>query len=277
MTINLNHKPYLTKKQLYVLTLIYEFRFVNSKHIKVRLNQKLLSQPSRNIGLLHKNGYMGRIWSGKDRLNGTHAVYYLLPLGIQVLRANKPTANPKVLKNIYNDQNASKDFVKRCLVIGDINCELVRLFAERMTFFTRSNMRKYDYFPNPLPDGYIPIRLTNDNFRYFFLDFYGLSPLDSIARRRIRQYVQYAESKEWENNTGSPFPTILMVFETSLLQKIMLGYVQRTINRSESLLEHLTFMATTLDKLKAAKDSEEPIWQKITGEGVEEEDECLIA
>jgi hypothetical protein len=277
MKDNLNQTPRITKKQLDILTLIYEFRFVNNKHIQAKLKQKDEAQARQSIGILFKKGYIGRKRSGKDQMIGAYASYHLLPSGIQALHKKEPKLSAKSLKVIHRDRYASPGFIKRCQVLGDINLELMRLYTEKINFFTKSNMRKYNFLPKPLPDGYIPFPMASDQYKYFFLDLYEDSPLHSIARRKIRQYIQYAESKEWENNTNEPLPTILMIFASTLTQKLLVGYVHRTIIRSELALENVIFMATTLDKLKSATTSDDPIWQRINNDEVSEEYEILIS
>lgn len=268
-------RPRVTKKQLEVLTLIYEFRFVNNSHIQALLKQKFEDQARQCIRLLYKKEYVGRIRSGRDRLVAKYTSYYLLPKGLQALRTYKPDINPRTIKNLGNDRKASDNFVKRCLLIGDINIEFDKLYGDKATFFTRSNMKKYDYFPKPLPDAYIPLKVSDEKRKFFFLDIYDYIPHESLSRRRVRQYIKYAEEGEWESYTRTTTPIVLMIFHEPFFQKQLSHYVFREIDRSVFDIDHLTFMATTLDELKASKSPKDPIWQRITSDGVSEEQEAL--
>lgn len=238
-----------TKKQQDILRLLYRFRFVTSEHLSKALDINKTTINKR-LQLLMELEYAGRKYEAEHRLLHKHAMYHLLPKGIDALKRipdNKFT--PSVLRNIRNDQNASGQFIEYCLGVLDIYCSLRARYGDNLTFLTKSQLaNRYDYFEDFVPAVYF--RLGKRAQKDFFLEYLQSSRPFFTHLRRLKQYADYAEAGDWEAGTESDFPKILFVCDTLGLQK-------RLAKKAPWLLEdaddEVGFYATTQEQLKSGK------------------------
>ena len=100
---------------------------------------------------------------------------------------------------------------------------------------------------------------ANDETNQYFLEIFINCPKE-LLRMRIKRYISYYESSEWEAETGYPFPTILMICPDDEI----LAYVRRYIKYRLKLLDEpdLNIQSTEADKVKEFGVTGD-IWTKI--------------
>ncbi|HVQ44168.1 MAG TPA: replication-relaxation family protein [Candidatus Saccharimonadia bacterium] len=224
-----------TKQQLAILTLIYRFRFVSTKHIQQALGIKYLSSVQPRLNRLVELGLIGRNYNGSLRLAGLPASYYLQPKGMHALKAIDSDVSKAALHNAYKDKTASEQFIQHCLAIADVSHELTECFGVRVEFFTKSESKEYDYFPQPLPDGYLTIAgasTKDDDSNQYFLEVCDKPTPMFAHKKRIQELIDYAEGGEWEAATGTEMPTILFVCESPDIQRKLMKLIEIALEDS---------------------------------------------
>lgn len=79
-------------------------------------------------------------------------------------------------------------------------------------------------------------------------------------RQRIKQYITYSESGEWQANTeNSSFPIILFVLPHEQRKKHIYYYGKALL---EKTFEDISLFLTTQDLIKGNKENQN-IWQKV--------------
>lgn len=231
----------LTVKQRSILNLFYRFRFVTSEQLSKALNITKATTNKR-LKLLLEQEYIGRKY---DRISREHAVYYLLPKGINELRKiSKQKYLPEVLQNLRHDNEASSQFISHCLGMLDIYSALRSKFGEELQFFTKTQMAAISYFPKQLPDAHV--QLGSDHPKLFLLELLHSDRPFFLATRAIVRYIDYADKDEWP--TRYEFPKILLVCDSLALQKRLLKKMRHKIENLDN--PELKFFITTLDQLK---------------------------
>jgi hypothetical protein len=251
----MNKTKQLTKQQRTILTLIYRFRFVSTKHVQQALNIKHLSNTQPRMNLLVEGQYIGRNYDSSQRLAGQPASYYLLPKGMKALKEFDTDVSRQVLHNAYRDKTAQKSFIQRCLAVGDINLELEQRYGDQLEFFTQSEIQEQasDYFPQPLPHAYFIINepeRAEDDPRHYFLEICESSRPAYATKKRINEFIEYAEGGDWAKDNETKLPRVLMVCESEQARKKLKRLVDRELENSYSadllfetstmaILEHL--------------------------------------
>ena len=131
---------------------------------------------------------------------------------------------------------------------------------EVIQFFTRTDLTGYDYLPDTELDGYIFVKNGRKTRSYFLNIFDPYTPA-FVYRKKVKQYLAYAQSLKWQENTkNSPLPVVLFVCHSENIQKHIAYYAKAKL-QNESI-DKLSLFLTTRDViLNTKKDSD--IWQKV--------------
>jgi len=257
------HRRKLNAEQLEVLELLYKFRFGSNDLFAQYFGKKDRSFVFKRLSILLEQGVIGKRFDSSFRLLGKPAAYYLTPAGARALQERRDPDKPDInIKAIYKDKTVKDDFVRQCLDILAVYNRLRAQFSDRLKFFTRTNLNfeEFDYFPQPLPDAYFRMRLGGDEKQYF-LDFYYDNQPAVASVKKIKKYVDYAEGGAWDD-TGTPLPVILVICESSGLQKLLKKRIAAAINGSWS--DELVIATATKTELFGA---ETVIWHSAANLG----------
>lgn len=112
-------KKIVTNKEKVIQTLIYTFRFINSKQIQQFLNHKDHRRINGWLKDLVDKGYIERDYKPIYGILTKPAVYSLTALGRKYIRHAYGYFFPKYLKRMARDNKASKSFKIRCQIIAD--------------------------------------------------------------------------------------------------------------------------------------------------------------
>ena len=238
------HRRKLNSEQLEVLRLLYKFRFGSNDLFAQYFGKKDRSFVFKRLSILLEQSLVGKRFETSYRLAGKPAAYFLTPEGARTLQANDPKIEFNI-KAIYKDKTVSEYFIKHCLAIFSVHNQLRAEYGDRLKFFTKSQLAKYDYFPEKLPDAYL--RLGE---KQFFLDIFHDDQPFFVAARRIKQYADYADDGEWDV-TDTDLPTVLFICDSVSLQKLL----QKRAARSES---DISFALNTFAELSKGG----AIWQQ---------------
>jgi protein involved in plasmid replication-relaxation len=240
------YRKSLNAEQLEVLELLYKFRFGSNNLIAEYFGKKDRSFVFKRLKILQDQGLIGKRFESSYRIQGKPAAYYLLPAGAHELQKHHDLN----VKTIYRDKSVKEQFVRHCLDIFSIYNQLKAQYSNKLKFFTKANLNKFDYFPQSLPDAYI--RLGEKQFFLYLL--HDNEPFFT-AIRNVKRYMDYADHGDWDT-TETDLPVVLIICESASLQKRLRKRIIKILD--DAWEEDLTFALTTKD---AFLSTDARIWQ----------------
>ncbi|MBW4062123.1 replication-relaxation family protein [Candidatus Saccharibacteria bacterium] len=218
----------LTKQQQAILHELYRFRFLNSSLLVKLLGTSNVIRMNERLKLLSQNKYISRRYEPSYKLLHKPASYYLLPLGRASLKAMDAKYSEQALRIARRDATRTDKFIERCLALAEL---AVLLTAPHTKVFTKSQLVRYGYFPQPLPDLYIQLK-TNSGVQQYLLEYLESNqPLNAILKS-VKRYLQYSDEGEWEV-TGTRLPPVLLVCDSALLEKRVQKYGMTVIEEAD--------------------------------------------
>ena len=225
----MNHRKTLNIDQLKVLELLYKFRFGSNDLVAQYFGKRDRSFVYKRLKILLEQGLIDRRFDSSYRLLGKPAAHYLLPEGARMLQAAKSNTAINI-KVTYKNKSVSEEFVGYCLALFDIYCQIRRSYGDAVHFFTRHQLAgHYDYFDDFVPGAYMRIDME-DGDKDYFIEYLQSSKPFFASVRRLKQYIEYADTGEWEAGTDCDFPKVLLVCDASSLQ-------DRLMKRADSILD----------------------------------------
>lgn len=253
--------PSITEKQKEILLHLYKFRFLNTHQIQKLLNHKNPNRTLSWIKDLIEKKCINRHYDRKSFEDNTKpAIYYLAAKSRHILKSEK-NLELEQLEYIYSEHRREKKFVEHSLFIVTVYLFLLsqKEAEEELKFFTKIDLNGYEYFPQPLPDAFIAVKGQNSTKRYFLDLFDEYTPPFAI-RQRVRKYLEYAESSDWDENTdNAPLPVILIICPTESLKTHINIYTKSLLEKTYE--DKISFFLTT--KLRISTGDKNNVWQKV--------------
>jgi hypothetical protein len=221
-------KNNITKKQLEIIILLYRFRFLNRLQIQHLLNHK---KPHRINSWLKKivdKKIIKRNYSKKLGDNIKPAIYYLATKSKNHL-TDQLEEDKKLIKRIYGEKNRSQKFINHCLLSANFYLNLKKShLSEEIFFYTKVDLLDYDYLPSNHPDAYIAIK-NNKKIKRYFLEIIDKDLPRFVIRNKIKQYLNYYDEQIWQENTGHPFPKILILCPNTSIKQYLHSYITKLL------------------------------------------------
>lgn len=261
------YRKKLNQEQVAVLKLLYRFRFASSQHIARYSDKKSNKFVQKRLKILEDQELIAKRYDKSYKLKGKPAAYYLLPKGARALGANtnRKADEPINVKRIYKDKDVSEGFIEHSLNILSVYLALKALYPakDRLNYFTKSQLsyEKYDFLPSPLQDAYTRIK-TSKGDKHFFLDIFEDSQPFFVLIRRIKKYLDYADSCEWARYSEN-LPTILLVVDNKSVHKRLRKRLAKELRES---YEELSFATARLEHILNA-EYKGKVWLPIDEEG----------
>lgn len=254
--------PEITKKQEQIISLIFRFRFLNRIQIQKFLNHKDYKTINEWLKDLTEKEYIERSYKTTfpDKLKP--AVYHIAKNGISFIKSQNEN-NTKLAQKLYREKDRTSSFADSCQLLADIFLDLQNRTNENISF---KMTVKNDYPNHPLeellseirPHAYIEQK-AKDKTKLYFLEMFINMPTERI-RWRIKKYLSFYQSNEWEGETRNPYPTILIVCPDNNI----LAYVKRYTKPKFNQLDEPEFAIhlTTADKVKESGITGD-IWKAV--------------
>lgn len=238
------YRKRLNNEQLEILDILSVFRFASSEQL-ARFQEKPNAKAiQKRLTILEDQELIAKRYDKSYKLRGKPAAYYLTPKGARTLTklTTHPANEPINTKSLYRNKDVSENFIEHSRNILSAYLALRAVYGNKLDFFTRSDLsyEHYDYYPQPLPDAHIRIATTKGD-RNFFLDIYEDHQPFFVMVRRIKRYLDYAQSGDW--NEGA-LPTVLMVVQRKSVHKRLRKRITYELRES---YEELTFATARLD------------------------------
>ena len=217
----------LPAQQSEILVILYKFRFATINLITTYLNLNTKTYTHHALTKLTKQGYISRKYTGKDKITGKPAIYYLNNLGIKYL-SNNPDLDKKILNLIYKDKYASDSFIKDSLKVFQIYIAYRTKYRDKMDFYTKSETHEYPYFIKPNPHAYISF--DNSEKADQFLELITIKTPYFAIKRRINQYIKHYQSELWQNQIGMVYPELILRVDDNNLANRLSKAVSSTLD-----------------------------------------------
>lgn len=253
--------PHITIQQTHLIFWLHTFRFLTTTQLQILFHHKDPRTIQRWIKDLVTKGY---VLSDYDRLhivkNRKPSVTHLANRARRFLIQHKNIA-PDRLTYIWKERRRTEKFISHCLTLADIYIFFLTHMRKRetMTFFTKILLGTYSSFPKPLPDAYITVTYKRETVAYF-LDLFDDYTPPFVLRRRMKQYLTYAQNGDWHVSTPDLlFPRILFVCPNDKLKKHIAIYGKHILEKS---FETITFYVTTKKNILSGS-THTPIWEQV--------------
>lgn len=252
--------PKITTKQKQILLLLYKFRFLNTSQLQALLGHK---NPNRTLSWIKDLIDKGCIRRHYDRnsfeSNTKPATYFLAPKARLVLKSEK-NLDFSELEYIYKESSRTKKFIDHNLFLADVYLYLSsqKENNEEVKFFTKVDLRGFEYFPDPIPDAFISVK--GKTIRHYFLDLFDDFTPPFVLRKRIRTYLEYAEKPDWDENTDhTPFPKNLFICPSESMKIHVSKYAKALFEKNYD--DKISLFLTTKTIIEIGE--KENIWQKV--------------
>lgn len=257
----MTNSPNITKKQQEILHLLFQFRFLNRPQIQQFLKHNDRRATNDLLSDLTNKEYIGRIYIETFPEKTKPAIYYLIKAGVHFLKSEG--FDQKQLHKLYYENKRSENFISQSLLLADIYLDLSSR-KDSNADFTMAITNNYpghqlgELLVELLPSAYIE-QESNEDTEQYFLEIIPDVPIERL-RPRIRKYLDFYDSNEWEGETGEDFPTVLMICPNLRTLIYVKRYLKRKIVEMdvESLIIHLTI----IDKFKEHGLTGD-IWEKV--------------
>lgn len=253
--------PKTTKKQKYILYLLYKFRFIHTNQFQKLLNHKDPTRTQKWLKDLKDKGYIQTTDERETYKDySLPFVYRITPQARQILKHNED-CNLQILSRVYKEKTRTEAFIRKCLAIVDLYLFFLSKKGKNDTlqYFTETELFIYDFFPETKPSAYIAIK-TKDTTSRYFLEWFDKYIPPGVLRARFQEYLTYADSGDWEaHSQGEAFPSVLFVCPTTKRKNHIKYYAKGVFAKAYE--EKINFFVTTQDKLHSNNTS---IWEKVS-------------
>jgi hypothetical protein len=252
--------PHITPKQLEILLLLYRFRFLDRIHLQQFLQHKSPRRINTWLKELTDKNIIGRKYSTSLKENTKPAVYHLATKSRLIL-LEKENTSEKLLKRVYREKHRSEKLISHCLLLADIFFVLTKQAKEAsntLHFFSKTDLARHYYLPYRRPDAYIALEDKNKQIKRYFLEIIDEGTPRFMIRSKVAQYIDYAESEKWQEETGHPFPKLLFVCPNETIKQFLHKHILQVLE--EEALELACFLSTA-DQIRA--DSKNIIWEAV--------------
>lgn len=239
-------------KQLFVeiLVLLYRFRYLNRHHLQTLLHYKSRPHFIEILDKLVDENYLRRYYS--KTFAGEASVYSLGLMGRRYLKEHRELKNiqDSLLNRIYKERTLTKKFKKHCMFLADIYLFLLEFAKNKnseLSFYTKTDLHGINYFLHPEPDAYFAIKRKKKIKRYF-LDICDELPPRMVMRKRIKQYVKYFKSNNWQRNKKADFPEIIIVSTDVSYSNYLNKFIKE--HTKEKRAEEMQFFLTTWGEIQ---------------------------
>ena len=250
--------PHITPKQLEILLLLYRFRFLDRIHLQHLLQHKSPRRINSWLKELTDKNIIGRKYSTSLKENTKPAVYHLATKSRLILLEQENTSE-KLLKRVYREKHRSEKLINHCLLLADIYFVLTAQASDTnstLHFFTKTDLAKHYYLPYNRPDAYIALKDKDNHIKRYFLEIIDEGTPRFMIRSKVAQYIDYAESEKWQEETDHPFPKLLFVCPNESIKQFLHKHILQALEEEAIELDCFT---TTAEQIRS--ESKNSIWE----------------
>jgi hypothetical protein len=102
----------------------------------------------------------------------------------------------------------------------------------KLTFRTKTEMYGVEHFIKPGPDAYFAIEYAKDDIKRYFLDMFDDIPPVAM-RKRVKEFLSYYESDEWQDNADKEFPEIILICPNPRIKSHLFHFIKNKLREDE--------------------------------------------
>jgi hypothetical protein len=208
--------PSITTKQQEILKLIYRYRFLNRNQIQTLLKHKDKRRIISWLKDLREKQYVDWRYDATNFIAKSQpAIYYLSINGIRYLHDTGEYSSEELRKR-YKEAGRTQVFIDRCLLVADC---CIALQAKNNSQLQYSWMLLADFadpdheygFLNELKPHLCFLKEAGEQTTCYLLEVFDpLMPRYAI-RKRIKDYVEYLTSGDWQDQSGHDDSPIILI------------------------------------------------------------------
>jgi hypothetical protein len=172
------------------------------------------------------------------------------------------------LHKLYRDKDRSGEFIAHSLFLADIFLNLTADTTKQnsLTFSPQSDYSSAacaNILTKLSPDAYIERRKGKGKTKRFLLHDIQESMLRFRSfklRKKIRDYIAFYFTDEWENETKTSFPILLFILPDTLALICLQRYIQKILNDNDH--PKIDIWLTTREKIKKQGFTATP-WEEV--------------
>lgn len=243
--------PYITPKQQKIPKLIYKFRFLNRLQIQKHLDHKDKRRVNSWLKDLCEKEYLEKV--PKDNTFEQRTKLTIYRIGINGIRflGIQDDCSPEIIKKMYKDKNRSDNFINKCILLSDIYLTLkTDVLDEIITTSDLISPESPLHFLQDLnPDLVYKKTKNRSSHTYNLLTVFETTLPRYSIRKTLRNYFDFYQSSEWEENTGKTFPIVLFICSTKSDLIYSKRYTKKLLEEYQKPADlHVRF--TTVDEVK---------------------------
>ena len=259
LNVSPKYRRPISSKQVYLLKLVFKFRFV-SVDLLAEILGKDRSSIYENLYVLVKQEYIAKRYDKTYRLRQRPASYCLATKGVKYLRENT-NLSQKALRNMYKNKNMDENHIDKCLLVMNIAITLQKQSTNAFNISTRYDLTDEEFFLRPLPDLYLSRKKPKEDKQSdYTLDIFEPNLPTWVLRKRLRAYQDHCDEAELDDGE---YPDVLLVAHNDSTERRLLRLI-------ESMLQDFELYTATVDRILDSDNAHKPVWRDVFAE--EDED-----
>lgn len=256
--------PGITNKQKEIPNSLVKFRFLNRLHFQTLLKYKDKRLINKQLKYLTQKNYLTEVKDNQtSRVKNEPAIYRMGLNGIRFLKT-QGTYSPRLIKNLYYDGQRSEAFINQCLLLADIYLALQDQSNNKVIYTATItndfiNSPTFQFLTELNPQLCFIKQEKDKQKKYYLLEIFELTLPNYSVKKRIKTYIEFFWSNEWENNIDGSFPIILLVCPTKPKLKSAKRATKKLFEEEQDP-EGLHIRFTTIDEIKEFSVTGE-IWE----------------
>jgi hypothetical protein len=212
-----------------LLVLLYRYRFLTIKQLQQLLGQKQPYRVRQRIKVLVERQMV--VQGSVVRFGVTTPMYSVTAKGAIWLRdRGLVTIDASTLQRIRRSGSLSAQFQEQCMLIADWVLRLLEHYqgvSPRIS--TQMDLASISPLPQPRPHLYVKITALDGHARRYFVEFFDVYARPFVIRQRLMVWYRFWSSGDWETQTNTPFPALLILVSNSADQ-MRIGHLLRDLD-----------------------------------------------
>ncbi len=163
-----------------------------------------------------------------------------------------------------------KSFKQKCILIAEACLNLIRKSTntsdatfsfETASDYAKENSRFHFLTETEVEPSLCFIKQKNSKNNYYLVDIFDATLPNYQIRTRLRNYYDFYQSGEWENNITKTFPVILFICPTKSVFIYAKRYTKKLLEENQNP-EDLHIRFATVDEVKEFGITGE-IWEEV--------------
>lgn len=247
----------LNKNQVYILKLIFKFRFV-TPNLLAQCKHVSHTTAYKSLEVLASHGYLGSDKNPRYRQINKSFRYYLTPKAARVLR-DEHDIDRAALHSVYKNQSVTATYVDHYIDTFAAYLHVRDNYPDIFDIYTRSELTSHTAFPDKKPDLYLNrIQPSTDSTNEYLLELHHDSPLFFVIKKRLITLINHLEEEGWDNEL---YPTLLFVLADANTEKRFQKFAQETLDAT-GIEDELPILTTTIKPL-LDQMSPKVIWTSV--------------